>query len=609
MRSHMEGMSPGTWTLRLLGGATLHDPDGRPERLGRRAAAFLALLVLEGPQSRARVAPLLWPEASASKARANLRQLLLRLRETHPVALVERQEELLRLSPHLGVDAAWLEQRASAGRTSEVARMEGELLSGLDYDDCPELGDWVHARRRDLDELRQRAREEEAARLEREGAVHSALEWNRRVLEEDPTREEAWRRAMRLHLLLGDRAAALRAYDRCRLVLERELEVTPSEETHRLARLIERGVTPSTPERARSTELPPTVLRPRVLAGRERQWARLEAAWNARQGVFISGDVGLGKSRLLTELAISRRERTLLLEARPGDSAIPYALCIRWGRMLLAGQPGLVLPAWVKRELAHVLPELGEPPPPSNPETERTRLFAAWLELARVAGRELAALFLDDLHASDPASLEVLAYLVSRQSELPEQPRFITALRPGELAPEAARLLQALVDAGLALQVELQPLTPEEVGQLLGGVDVEGVTALAGPLTLHTGGNPLFVVETLKRLLESGGLPPTPPEPLPVPDKVEGLLARRLARLSPSALQLARTLAVARERFSLELASEVLGVRPVELATQWDELVAARIVHEHGFSHALYSEVVRQGIPAPVRAWLVHRVA
>jgi DNA-binding SARP family transcriptional activator len=601
-------MSPGTWTLRLLGGATLHDPDGRPERLGRRAAALLALLVLEGPQHRARVASLLWPEASTSKVRANLRQLLLRLRETHPVALVESQEELLRLSPHLGVDTAWLEQRASAGQSSEVARMEGELLSGLDYDDCPELGDWVHARRRDLDELRQRARDEEAARLEREGAVHAALEWNRRVLDADSTREEAWRRAMRLHLLQGDRGAALRAYDRCRLVLERELGVKPSEETHRLARLIERGVTPGM-GRAQAAALPPTVLRPRVLAGRERQWARLEAAWNARQGVFISGDVGLGKSRLLTELALSRRERTLLLEARPGDSAIPYALCIRWGRMLLAGQPGLVLPAWVKRELARVLPELGEPPPPSNPETERTRLFAAWLELVRLAGRDVAALFIDDLHASDPASLEVLAYLVSLQSDLAEQPRFITALRPGELAPEAARLLQGLVDVGLALQVEPEPLTPEEVGQLLGGVDVEGVTALAGPLTLHTGGNPLFVVETLKRLLESGGLPPTPPERLPVPDKVEGLLARRLARLSPSALQLARTLAVARERFSLELASQVLGVRPVELAAQWDELVTARIVHEHGFSHALYSEVVSQGIPAPVRAWLVHRVA
>jgi len=604
----MEGTPPGTWTLRLLGGATLHAPDGRPERLGRRAAALLALLVLEGPQHRARVASLLWPEASTSKVRANLRQLLLRLRETHPVALVESQEELLRLSPHLGVDAAWLEQRASAGQSSEVARMEGELLSGLDYDDCPELGDWVHARRRDLDELRQRAREEEAVRLEREGAVHAALEWNQRVLDADPTREEAWRRAMRLHLLQGDRGAALRAYDRCRLVLERELEVKPSEETHRLARLIERGVTPSA-GRTRGGEPPPTVLRPRVLAGRERAWARLEAAWNARQGVFISGDVGLGKSRLLTELAISRRERTLLLEARPGDSAIPYALCIRWGRMLLAGQPGLVLPAWVQRELARVLPELGEAPPPSNPETERTRLFAAWLELVRYTGRDLAALFIDDLHASDPASLEVLAYLVSRRSDLPELPRFITALRPEQLAPEADRLLQGLVDVGLALQVELEPLTSEEVGQLLGGVDVEGATALAGPLTLHTGGNPLFVVETLKRLLEAGGLPPTPPEPLPVPDKVEGLLARRLARLSPCALQLARTVAVAKERFSLELASEVLGVRPVELAARWDELVAARVVHERGFSHTLYSEVVLQGMPAPVRAWLVHRVA
>jgi DNA-binding SARP family transcriptional activator len=597
------------WTLRLLGGATLHDPEGRPARLGRRAAVLLALLALEGPQHRVRMASLLWPDAPMATARADLRQLLLRLREAAGVELVESEEDPLRLSPHLEVDAARLEQWASAGRTAEVARMEGELLSGLDYDDCPELDDWVHRQRQSLKELCQRAREEEAARLEREGAVQAALEWNRRVLDVDSTREDAWRRAMRLHLLLGDRGAALRAYDRCRLVLEHELGVEPSEETRRLARLIESGAAPRVGTSKARKELPLSVLRPRVLAGREREWARLEAAWNARQGVFISGAPGLGKSRLLTELAASRCERTLLLEARPGETAVPFPLCVRWWRMLLAGQPGLVLPAWVRRELSRVMPELGEPPAPSTPELDLSRLFEAQLELLRLAGRDLAALLIDDVHLGDSASLEVLAYLLGHLPDSPELPRFLTALDPEEMTPELERLIRGLVDSGLAVRVELEPLDREQVGRLLGGVDVEEAAALAEPLTRHTGGNPLFVVETLECLLESGELAPPPSGRLPVPDEVGRLLARRLARLSRPALQLARTVAVARDRFSLELASEVLDTPMVELAGQWDELSAARLVQGHGFAHELYREVVLQGMPEPVGAWLHRRVA
>ncbi len=255
------------------------------------------------------------------------------------------------------------------------------------------------------------------------------------------------------------------------------------------------------------------------------------------------------------------------------------------------------------------MPELGEAPAPYNPETDRTRLFEAQLELMRLAGRDVSAILIDDLHASDPASLEVFAYLVSRLSNDPELPRVLTALRPGELASEGERLLGGMVDAGLALWVELEPLTSEEVGQLLGGVEVDGATALAEPLTRHTGGNPLFVVETLKSLLGSGELASTSPGTLPVPEKVGELLARRLARLSLPTLQLARTVAVARERFSLKLAGEVLDTRPVELAGQWDELCAARIVHGHGFTHELYSEVVLQGMPVPVHTWLYQRVA
>ena len=130
---------------------------------------------------------------------------------------------------------------------------------------------------------------------------------------------------------------------------------------------------------------------------------------------------------------------------------------------------------------------------------------------------------------------------------------------------------------------------------------LQGV-ALAGPLLRHTGGNPLFVLETLKHGLTEGTLVRGE---LPRPLSVGALIERRLQRLSDPALTLARVAAIAGVDFSIELAESAIGVRAVQLASAWAELQDAQVLRDESFAHDLVSDAVLRSVP-PVVARRVH---
>lgn len=155
--------------LRLLGEATLEVEGRSPVRLERKVAGVLAYLALEGPTPRSRLAGLLWPEVPERMARNNLAQALHRLRRAAGGYQATSGEGVLRLAEGIEADAAQLVLLAFQGRYAEVLGLEGELLRGHDYDDCPDFADWLLAERERLARLRREALEAEAERREREG--------------------------------------------------------------------------------------------------------------------------------------------------------------------------------------------------------------------------------------------------------------------------------------------------------------------------------------------------------------------------------------------------------------------------------------------------------
>lgn len=595
------------WQLNVLGDALLvqNDKRLRPER---KTVAIVTYLALEGSTHRSKLAGLLWPDSEEATARNNLAQVLRRLKKATEQELVTGSD-LLRLNG-LEVDAAKLKVLSFEGGYSELLELSGELLSPHDYDDCPDFADWLFAERERMTGLRREALSGEASRLEKEGNYPEAIHYAQALLELDTLSEDAHRQVMRLYYLSGDRAAALKSFERCKDVLERELGVEPTRETEQLAKQIEQGKIETQAVRSR-TAIPLNVLRP-PLVGRERELGQLAEIWNAKQIAFVRGEPGVGKSRLITDFLSEKT--TLRVEGRPGD-ALPFASYTRAVRQWLRHHP-LELPGWVKRELSRLDPSLSSETPSndtlrlSEAVTELLRLLGARLLSARLTSanlidaNKLQAVVMDDLQFMDTASFELSRYLLSNfvDSEL----RLLASYRSGEVADETS--LMQFVQTGQAVLVDVKPLDSTMTSRLLEQIHISELKGLGEAMQNSTGGNPMFIIETIKHLIENKRLDISP-DKLPSVSKVSSLIQKRLEQLSSPALRLAQVAAVAGTDFDLDLASHVLETHLLDLSLPFSELENKQVMRGQAFVHDLLFETAIVSIPAPIKTLLALRIA
>jgi len=587
------------WRLVLARSTHVHAPDGRTQPLAWRDAALLAWLALEGPTPRARLAALLWPDKDADGARNSLRQRLFQLRRqtgtdlvggTTTLALADAVEHDLN-----DADTVLGEQQAEVGA---------------------EFAQWLEqqrARRRDrvgrsLVELAEMA---EAAKDWDDALTHA-----RELLALDPLNEAAHRRVMRLHYLAGDRAAALLAFDRCERVLKDEVGAKPSTETLALLATIEAAAHSDAPVPA-AVRVPAAVARPPRRIGRDDAWRALCMARDAAATVLLSAEAGMGKSRLLGDLMrLDGGAAVLLASARPGDAAVAYASLARLVRPLLERAGPADEP---RAPLAWVLPEL-DPVAPMRHDNDRLLLAQSLTRLVeRAVERGLRALLLDDLQFADTASVEMVGALLAGG-----RCGCVLAMRAAELDAAALALVDRLAASSGTISIALQALNAAEVTELLDSLGIAGVGghAQAESLHRHTGGNPLYLLETVKAALERGpdaralvaaGQPAVAPD-WPHAGTVDRLIQQRLARLSPLALQVARCAAIAGQDNTAALAAQVLGVKPLELADAWAELEGAQVFRDAGFAHDLIAEAAEAGVPhavavplhAEIAAWMEH---
>ncbi|WP_224367195.1 ATP-binding protein [Hyalangium versicolor] len=610
----------GEWAARVLGLAHLEGPEGQRVRLERRAAVLLAYLGLEGPSPKFALASLLWPDSAPQTVRANMRQLLRRLRLAGPgEAWVDADSERLELGPSLAVDAARLKV---AARNQEHARVlealpaegPGLLLAGFDFDDCPELARWVEGVRAAIDGWVRKAREAEIERYTSLGDWSAALALAQSWVQQEPESEQAGVHLIRLHYLRGDRGAALAAFERLRSMLSRELGVDPMPETLALVRQIEKGTDLPRPPVTARRPLPLSVLRPPLLAGREAAWRQLEEGWNAGLILFITGEPGAGKSRLAEEFA-STRGPWGRIEARIGDRDVPFASAARAFRTQMARWPDAKLPDWVRTELSRILPELGDPRslPPLRSEADTLRFYDAQAEAIRLLHQEECVSIADDVQYWDKASSKAFTYALTRMAEAggaqSRTLRFIDCYRKGELPAYSQTYVHQLVDQGVARLIELGPLSAQEVHQMLAGLELPGAERHAEALSRYTGGNPLYVVETIKHFIETDSLHKPWPDRLPPPGRVGPLIRRRLEQLSPLALQSAQLAALAGSHFRASLVSEALQVSVSVAHSALAELEAAQVLMDERFIHDLVREAVQDSLQPASKRTLHGRLA
>lgn len=244
-----EVVAHGRACIRLLGRPQLLDVDGRAFNLQyRKGWALLAWLSLEsrGACRRSRLAALLWPRLPESAALTNLRQVLADLNRSLVRTLKTKVLHCDRTHVHwhpsreAALDVAALQQLIDQAqprdcRTTlcmlDVGSLEGELLEGIELDECEEFGQWLAIARENT--ARHRVRACEAARdcLVGEGRLAEAIGWARRLVAMDVWDESRCRGLMRVLALAGEHGQALDAYRRLEHALRHELGVEPEPES------------------------------------------------------------------------------------------------------------------------------------------------------------------------------------------------------------------------------------------------------------------------------------------------------------------------------------------------------------------------------------------
>lgn len=582
-----------TTRLRLIGAPAVICADGSCRLLEKRAAGLLALVALQPGTTRARAAGLLWPESD--DPRRALRQQMLRFRRSFEFDLLEG-DDALQIAPGISVDA--------------LQPAAGTLLGDLDFDDCEDFADWLAAERARRKGSATASLADQLARAESDGDLDAALRVAEDMLNADFESEVHHRAVMRLHYLRGDMAQAQAVYLRLQSHLRKRYGVDPSPETEQLARALQQALHAPRVSDALVTAIPVTVLRPPRLIARRSELAQIQAAWAASRAVLVLGEPGLGKSRLLAEVVAGRR--ALTVQGRPGDAGVPYATLARLLRTAL-DRCRVTLDDTQRLNLARLLPELspGTALPSESPGLVLRHAMEALLAGAQMDGKPVECVVVDDLHFADDASIEMLQSLISA---LHPQLRFALAQRPGEGSSAASTLRSELEEARFLEPLALASLTEREIGELIDSLEIEHLdtATLAAPLTRHTGGNPLFALETVKQGLATGQLRAGQ---LPQPDAVGTLIERRLKQLPDKAIALARLAAIAGPDFSIALAEHALGERALALTDIWNSLQEAQVLRDTGFAHDLVADAVLRSVPAPIArhlhgelaAWLEQR--
>lgn len=327
-------------TLQLLGSPTAKLQDGTPvEFRYDKVRALLAYLAVEHERAhpRARLAALLWPEASETSARHSLSQALSGLRQAlgdrtldPPLLLTSR--ESIRLDIAAGIEVDLLEWRqlilgvekhdhpALSSCPECVRRLEhavglvrGPFLEGFSLPDSEEFEDWQRSVEQEVERSLESTLRRLVDVLEANGQPDRACRYAERLTQIDPWDEESQRAFIRLLARSGQRATALKQFDRYSKVLSRDLDATPEDETVELAERIRAGL-----EGPTSFEPPSVATRPPRMAlptpstsfiGREEEVEQLSLLVDSGESrlITLTGAGGIGKTRLAIEIARARQ--------------------------------------------------------------------------------------------------------------------------------------------------------------------------------------------------------------------------------------------------------------------------------------------------------------
>jgi class 3 adenylate cyclase/DNA polymerase III delta prime subunit len=376
--------------------------------------------------------------------------------------------------------------------------------------------------------------------------------------------------------------------------------------------------------------------------GRQELRDRLGVEWaSVRTGccrtVLLAGEPGVGKTRTASELARQCfSDGSVVLYGRcDEDLGVPYQPFVEG----LEHYVHHAVPPQLGRlpgELARLVPDLvthvrGLPAPAaSDPASEEFRLFeatASWLlEVARADGQGLL-LVLDDIHWATKPTLQLMLHVVRAASDAGVALLVLATYRDTDI--DRAHPLSALLSDLRRLpgveRIGVENLSKDEVVEMIATAAGHALDAdtlsLAGVIHTETEGNPFFIAEVLRHLIESGGVRRegerwvvVNPGHVTVPEGVRDVVGRRLNRLSERANEVLTVGAVVGRDFDIGVLLALVDGTEDATLDALDEAVRARLVEEtrfdeYRFAHALVRTTLYEELSATRRRRLHRRVA
>lgn len=496
-----------------------------------------------------------------------------------------------------------------------LALLKGEFLSEERYED------WAAEAREEWRERHLSVFSDLADCLALKGRYTEAIEACNRAVDLDRYREELHRRLMLYHYCAGEQTLALQTFRTYARMLKEELGAAASPDITGLMEQVAARDVPGVdtlrryPRPRRPLKFPYS-LSHTYFAGRDREYALLaerlrEATEGAGGAVAVEGEAGVGKTRLVEEL---------LGFARACDVRVLSGRC--YEREL--GPP-----------LEPVTEALGLHPSEDGTNSriaaakEETRyLWSAELHegSARIYGdltrrvmqesrgddRDGLVLFVDDVQWADPSTLDFLSYLAKRISG--ERILLIFTYRR-EQASDLSEWLAGLAERRVMSTLSLNRLSPEDLAQILGRMSSRAfheLPSLANFLHRESEGNPFYVIEYLRWLIEAGavevntrrricGLKSEALRGNVLPSGVRALLRARFSGLGTEARELLELAAVVGRNFDLGLLGGAASCTEADASGIVGPLISSGLIFEtpdggYYFSHdklrqALYEDL------------------
>lgn len=554
----------------------------------------------------------------------------------------------------LTVQQAWqnartLERRRSPLSPVETERMldslqqatdlvRGPLCDQFRLPDAPSFEEWLGSQRITW-QLRLHVIYDQLARLfEERGDLEQTQQTLLRWSSFDPLHEEAVRRLMQVQQAQGDRIAVLTTFEHFRRRLWQDLHARPSADLTSLVKQLKASPAPTSSQKVQPALTPPALARLEVpLVGREAEFRVLSICYRRTcqaesQVVVIQGEAGIGKTRLAADFRLwAQAQGAGVLRGQGFESGgrLPYLPIIELLRRKMEQERApddLVEDLWLC-ELSRLLPELRErypdlPAPTMDPTAGQAHLFEAVARVLRAwAQRMPLVLWLDDLQWIDTATLDLLSYLLHSWSREPASILLLLCVRSEELTttPELTSWLNSCQRVLLLQRLSLTSLSAQAIQTLIsrlqGQIDLapqtrqpeeNQQTRLGHWLYRETGGQPFYLLETLKSLLNQGilawqldeesrwllELPQTAtgedevfPQGL-LPQSVRELILQRVGRLSMAGQRLLQAGAILGQQFRFAPLCQVAELSEQEGLEALEEAMRSQLVREVGLSQA-----------------------